>query len=124
MANLGFRVMPAAFRRVSICGLFILSGVLAAGVSAQTNTTWITTTGNWSNATNWNNGVPNGNFNAFIGNGSAPMPTADLDINATVNELTLDSGAVFITAGNSLAPPGLVGMSGAGSSITGASGTE
>jgi hypothetical protein len=60
----------------------------------------------------------------FIGNGSAPMPTATLDINATVNELTLDSGAVFITAGNSLAAPSLLAMSGAGSSITGATGAE
>ena len=123
MTTLGLRVMPAAFFRVSICCLFILSGVLAAGVSAQTNTTWITTTGNWSNATNWNNGVPNGNFNALIGNGSAPMPTATLDINAAVNELTLDSGAVFITGGHSLGA-GMIAMSGSGSSISGATGSE
>lgn len=101
----------------------IVAAIFATTSAAQTNTTWTSTTGNWSNASNWDHGVPNGNFNAFIGNGSSPIPTANLDINATVNDLTLDSGGVVLTPVNSLTAGGIT-MSGSGSFITGATGAE
>ena len=38
--------------------------------SAQTNTNWKGGSGNWSDATKWTSGVPNGNFNVFIDGGN------------------------------------------------------
>ncbi len=103
--------------------LTIVSTIFPSTSAAQTNSTWTGTTGSWSNSANWDNGVPNGSYNAFIGNGNTPIPTANLDINATVNELTLNSGGVLITAGNSLSV-GTLAMSGTGSFVSGATGAE
>jgi len=80
---------------------FGLLGVLPA--YSQTDSTWNGGTGNWSNPLNWSTGVPNGNFNAFISHGNPGISTANLDINATVANLSLDSGNTLnILAGNAL----------------------
>jgi hypothetical protein len=81
----------------------MLSGILAMEAVAQTNSTWTGNAGNWSNAADWNNGVPNGNFNALISNGNPGTATVNLDINATVANLELDSqNTLNILAGKTL----------------------
>jgi hypothetical protein len=82
--------------------LFLLAGIFAARVAAQTNSTWTGGTGNWSNAGDWTAGVPNGNFNALISNGG-PVSTVNLDINASIANLGLDTGNTLnILSGNTL----------------------
>jgi hypothetical protein len=123
MTNSGCK--PKSSRTYGCLAAFLVFvfAICAPSGAAQISTTWTGTTGNWSNMSNWDNGVPNGNFNAFIGNGSSPKPTANLDFNATVNNLTLDSGGVVITPGNSLTASGIT-MSGSVSFITGTTGAE
>jgi hypothetical protein len=104
-----------------VFALFFAAGLVPSGYG-QTNTDWKPSSGAWSNPANWDNGVPNGNFNAFIGTGG-PLRKSTLDINATVNDLTLNSGAVVIASGNSLSASEII-MTGSGSSITGATGAE
>jgi hypothetical protein len=66
----------------------------------QTNTTWNGGTGNWSNPLAWNDGVPNGNYNALI---TPPNSSVTLDIDATIDNLTVGSGDSFsIGSGNTL----------------------
>jgi len=57
----------------------------------QTSTTWTGGNGNWSNAADWTNGVPNGNFNVFIDGGNPLASGVTLDISAGINNLTIDS---------------------------------
>ncbi len=59
---------------------------------AATNTTWTGGAGNFSNAAMWTDGVPNGNFNAFIDGGNPVASAVTLDINAALNNLTISSG--------------------------------
>jgi hypothetical protein len=107
-----------------LLGLSAFLGLLGAlPAYSQTDSTWNGGTGNWSNTLNWSNGVPNGNFNAFIGNGTAPNPIAVLDINATTNEVSLNSAGVLIAPGNSLTTDTLL-LSGTNSFVTGATGIE
>jgi len=106
---------------LSFSAFFGLLGAVPA--HSQTNSTWNGGTGNWSNPLNWNNGVPNGNFDAFIGNGSAPNPIAVLDINATTHGVDLKSAGVLIAPGNSPTTDTLI-LSGANSFVTGATGIE
>jgi hypothetical protein len=90
-------------RFVGVLCFVMLSGILPVGAMAQSNSTWTGAVGNWSNAANWNNGVPNGNFNALISNGNPGTATVNLDINATVANLELDSqNALNILAGKTL----------------------
>jgi hypothetical protein len=56
------------------------------------NTTWTGGAGNFSNAAMWTAGVPNGNFNAFIDGGNTVASAVTLDINASLNNLTISSG--------------------------------
>jgi hypothetical protein len=51
--------------------------------------------GNWSVATNWSAGVPNNGtntFNVFIDNGRPQASAVTLDMNAGINNLTINSG--------------------------------
>jgi len=91
MNKLGLNDLIASMRLGGALCLAVLCLVLAAGCPAQTNSTWTDATGNWSNAANWNNGVPNGNFNALISNGNPGVATVNLDINATIANLELDT---------------------------------
>ena len=103
MNKLGLNDLIASVRLGGALCLVVLCGVLAAGSSAQTNSTWTDATGNWSNAANWNNGVPNGNFNALISNGNPGVATVNLDINATIANLELDTqNTLNIQAGKTL----------------------
>jgi fibronectin-binding autotransporter adhesin len=89
--------------RLFVSMLLLATALLASPIHAQTTSIWTGTTGDWSNSGNWSNGVPNGNYNALINNGSPVPATANLDINATVANLTLDPGnALNILAGNAL----------------------
>jgi len=89
MNKLGLNDLIASVRLGGALCLAVLCGVLAVGSSAQTNSTWTDATGNWSNAANWSNVVPNGNFNALISNGNPGVATVNLDINATIANLEL-----------------------------------
>jgi filamentous hemagglutinin len=63
---------------------------------ALVNDNWVgPTAGNWSVAANWSGGVPNNGtntFNVFIDNGKAQNSAVTLDLNAGINNLTIDSG--------------------------------
>lgn len=92
----------ALLRTVTVVGVLTICALSAARTEAQTNSTWNGGTGNWSNAANWSNGVPNGDFNALISNGG-PISTANLDMTATVANLSLDAGNTLnILTGNTL----------------------
>ena len=56
------------------------------------NTTWTGGAGNFSNASMWTAGVPNGNFNAYIDGGNAVVSAVTLDISAGLNNLYISSG--------------------------------
>ena len=95
-----------------MAGIFAFSGTAAF---AQTDSSWQGGTGDWSNSANWDNGVPNGDFNALISNGKPGVSVANLDINATIDNLSVDAGNTLnILAGNTL-----TFQSGAGSTISG-----
>lgn len=134
--------------------MLVLLGLPGTRASAQVVSTWNGGTGNWSNPLNWNNGVPNGNYNALITPASS---TVGLDINATVANLTLASGdslniqgtntltlqssggstinnsgtisvgptaGIVVGPGNGVTLQGGGGINLSGGSITGATGTE
>jgi hypothetical protein len=88
-----FRSVPACF--VAFLIIVTAAAAFAPSSSAQTNTDWTGTTGNWSNPANWDNGVPNGNYNALINNGQPSPFLVNLDLDATVANLSLDSGNVL-----------------------------
>lgn len=103
MNRVGLNSVSACVHLVGVLCFVMLSGILAVGAVAQSNSTWTGTAGNWSNAADWNSGVPNGNFNALISNGNPGAATVNLDINATVANLELDSqNALNILAGKTL----------------------
>jgi hypothetical protein len=122
-------VIPRSFccitTRLSLLILLVV-GLYTIPLNAQVNTTWTDGTGNWSNPANWSDGVPNGTygqFNAFIGNGSSPNPLANLDINANINGLSLNSAGVLMEPGTNLTLANL-NLSGSNSFLTGATGGE
>ena len=85
---------------------------------AQTADTWTGGTGNWSDGTFWNNGVPNGAAaDVFIDGGNTTVASA-VTINTgsyTVGWLTLDAGdSLIVTNGQSLTVSDAGGFSGAG----------
>ena len=103
MNKVGLKSVSACVRLAGVVCFVMLSGILAMEAVAQTNSTWTGNAGNWSNAADWNNGVPNGNFNALISNGNPGTATVNLDINATVANLELDSqNTLNILAGKTL----------------------
>lgn len=65
--------------------------VLGITPAAAINTVWTGGIGNWSNPAQWTNGVPNGNFNAFIDGGNAAASPVTLDIGASINNLVVNS---------------------------------
>ena len=91
------RKFSGGFLSVAVLIAACLCPALAFG---QTNSTWNGGTGNWSNALNWNDGVPNGNYNALI---TSAGSSVTLDINATIDNLTLNTGDnLGIGSGNTL----------------------
>ena len=107
-----FPTAPYIALSAVIAGIFAFSGTAAF---AQTDSSWQGGTGNWSNSANWDNGVLNGDFNALISNGKPGVSVANLDINATIDNLSVDAGNTLnILAGNTL-----TFQSAAGSTISG-----
>jgi hypothetical protein len=83
------------------------------------------TAGNWSVAANWSAGVPNNGtntFNVFIDNGRSQASAVTLDINATINNLTIDANdslsianaKVLTIAGTKIANAGSLSMNSSG----------
>ena len=80
----------------------ICCSLYGAGAFAQTTTTW---TGNaqdfdWNNTGNWDNGVPTTADNAVINISGGFNPFLDVDV--TVNDLTINSGAAFVVNGQTV----------------------
>ena len=70
---------------------------------------WLGGTGNWSAAGNWSGGVPNNGtpvnttYNVFIDNGNAKASAVTLNLNAGINNLTIDSDdSLSISNGSAL----------------------
>ena len=64
---------------------------------AVINATWLGGAGNWDNAALWDIGVvPNNGggdtYNVFIDGGKIANSTVNLNINATIDNLTIDAG--------------------------------
>jgi YVTN family beta-propeller protein len=89
--------------------------LIATTSCSGTTDNWIGgASGNWSNANNWSNGVPNsGSVNVCINDGN-PVPSAvTLDISASVGTLYIDSGSsLTINNGNTLAVFGSISNAG------------
>ena len=79
------RMFSVLFLSVGVCLLCVSS------TFGQTTDNWKGGSGNWSVSSNWSAGVPNGNFNVFIDNGNALASPVTLDMNAAINNLTIDS---------------------------------
>jgi hypothetical protein len=77
---------------ILLSSLFLLLGLFAMPINAQTNSTWNGGTGNWSDTSNWNPGaVPNNGagttYNVTI---DVPNSAVTIDIlNVTIDNLTL-----------------------------------
>ena len=90
--------------RLTHCLAGILVALIPTTSSAQTNSTWNGTTGNWTDATRWstnpifpNNGQPSGGdlYNAIISSG-----TVTLDQNIVIQGLTLGAGGAINGSSN------------------------
>jgi YVTN family beta-propeller protein len=86
-------------------------------VTSCTGTTdnWIGgASGNWSNPSNWSNGVPNGGgVNVCINDGNPTPSQVTLDINASVGALYIDSGSsLTISNGQQLSAFGNISNAG------------
>ena len=94
----GFHVPARLATRISLCLLLMeFLSLSVARTYAQTDTVWQPVNGawygNWSDPSHWTNGVPNGNFNAYISNGSGGQATVHMDVpGVSVVNLTLDAG--------------------------------
>jgi hypothetical protein len=93
-----------------LVGAALVLGLSAVPLKAQTTSTWLGGSGNWSNPLNWSDGVPNGSFNAVIDQGTTPQ-TVTLNMNATVNDLTVggpfESNLLDVAPGDSLTISGV-----------------
>lgn len=88
-------------RRIVAPGLSVLGILLAAGQACgQTNSHWASSvSGMWSVPGNWDNGVPSGNFNAFIDATGTPY-TVDMDGNFTIVDFTMNVPDATLNLGN------------------------
>ena len=85
------------------CQLAIILCCCLVPAYGQINDTWNGGNGNWNVAANWNNGVPNGNYNVFIDGGNPVSSAVTLNISPSVNNLTIDSDdSLAISNGDSL----------------------
>jgi hypothetical protein len=103
--------LPGGF---TVCAVLLLAIAISRLSSAAViDDTWTDGSSTWNTPANWNNGVPNNNatnqYNVRIDNNVNANVTVSLDINPTINTLTVDSGdSLSITNGLSLS---LVGAS-------------
>jgi hypothetical protein len=99
------------------CSIILLS-LLSAMASAQTDT-WIGNIGNWSDPTQWNNGVPVAGDNIVIGQGAAystddfSIEVGLLTIENSTDYLTLADG-VALNVSNTIANQGTITLGSAG----------
>jgi hypothetical protein len=101
---------------------------LAAG-DPLVSDNWKGGTGNWSLAANWSSGVPNNGtppgttYDVFIDHGNAKASVVTLDINAGINNLTIDlddslaigNGRALTINGSSIANAGKLSLNSTGS---------
>src|SRR5690242_11559539 len=93
-------------RVVAVLAAVLCFSMLTVG---QTNDSWTGSGGNvfWSTSGNWSAGVPNGNYNVFIDNGSSAASAVTLDISPSISNLTIDSDdALSFNNGTSLTVSG------------------
>ncbi len=76
--------------------------LIATTSCTGTTDNWIGgASGNWSNSSNWSNGVPNSSsVNVCINDGSSTPSQVTLDINASVGTLYIDSGSSLTISNN------------------------
>jgi hypothetical protein len=122
LMNQGFIAPGSAFvnpggagtinNRASSLGLGTGSTIAPAQFSGSSNPpstpdNWLGGPGNWSNASNWSNGLPSGTSDVFIDNGNPKNSPVTLDTHAAINNLTIDSDdSLNISNGNTLAVDG------------------
>jgi len=91
-----------------------------------TNDIWTGGPGNWSNASMWSAGLPNASDNALIDNGNSKVSSVTLDINAAINNLTIDSddslhfnpGTSLTVGGGAISNAGLMVVTGGSNANT------
>ncbi len=116
--SVGFRVMRLVRAGAGVnllCGLFVLSVLLVAGVPARAANIWDGaggTNGNWSSAANWDNdAVPVFPTNLTFAGSTQLASTNDLS-GLIVNGFTFNAaGGVFTLRGNDITLGGNVGFS-------------
>ena len=92
MARQQYSNRAARYMTGIVCGLLITSSLGLLPAYGQTTSTWNGGNGNWSTAADWTpNVAPNGNVNVLIDGGNAAASTVTLDINSSVNNLTINS---------------------------------
>ncbi|HMP80669.1 MAG TPA: hypothetical protein PKD54_14540, partial [Pirellulaceae bacterium] len=74
-------------------GMAFMLGLLLTS-SALGQTTWQGGTGNWGLGTNWSAGVPNSTTNAFVDSDNGTNSVVNVNVFASVNDLTIDFGDV------------------------------
>jgi hypothetical protein len=86
-----------------------IPGLWGTATAAQVDATWVGGIGNWNTPGNWdigivpNNGVGGNTYNVFIDGGKILNSSVNLDINATIDNLTIDAGdSLVINNGKSL----------------------
>ncbi len=112
---------PVTYLLAAVLMTVTTLGVHPTALFGQTNTTWKGGSGKWSEATKWTNGIPTGNFNAFIDGGNPLASLVTMDIGPSVVGLTVDAGdglvipdgASLIVSGN-IANAGTISMRGSG----------
>ncbi len=107
-----------------ICSVGFLLCAYLAPARAQTTSTWNGGPGNWNAAGNWTpKGVPNGNVNVLIDGGNAVASSVSLNINASIDNLTIDSddslginnGILLTVNGTSINNAGSLSLNSSGS---------
>jgi hypothetical protein len=99
----------------------LASTIFSALASAQTTDTWIGTTGNWSDPTQWNNGVPVTADNIVIGPGAASSTD---DFSLEIGQLTLANSTDILSIADGVALNIANGLSNAGSIQLSSAGTN
>jgi hypothetical protein len=98
-----------ARRRWLLTGTILMFNARLANAVTDTNDVWRGGTGTWNAAAKWTNGVPNNGtptgaiYDVFIDKDAATVSFVTLNIAATINDLSIDSGdRLSISDGNSL----------------------
>ena len=90
---------------VLLASLFLLLGLFAVPINAQTNSTWNGGTGNWSNTSNWNpSAVPNNSVSTIYSvTINVPDSVVSMNLNTTIANLSLGvTDTLSINSGDSL----------------------